>query len=312
MKNHIGMVKSMYYYWLYGSRVVSDLEFPQLLVWENGEQGSPVRAEIEIRGGSMPEEAREKAAGLYEFGRERSWLLNKTCSLVMEKGRKITYFLREGGKEAYLRTYILGWGMSMLALQRGELAIHCSAVARKGEAVLIAGESGSGKSTLTTAFLRQGYRLMADDMAIVRCDGQGGAWVEAAFPYQKLCRREALAAPVPREELIYIDEEKDKFLVPCRESFSRESAGVKAMLILRRTGGGEVETRRLRGMELFFACADNLFLRKLLGERKFEADVGQKCLELAACLPMYSIGRPEGRDTTGEVAQRAFECLDSQ
>ena len=152
----------MYIYQLYGLKLETDLEFRQLVAGEkNG------AADVTITAGSIPEEIIKKEAGSkYEFGETMSWLSNNTCRLLVKDGREITYSLKEGGNPGYLGNYILGWGMSMLALQRGILAVHCSAVANERGAILICGESGAGKSTLTTAFLEQGYRLMADDMAL--------------------------------------------------------------------------------------------------------------------------------------------------
>ena len=55
---------------------------------------------------------------------------------------------------------------------------------------------------------------------------------KAAFPYQKLCRDAALRSGHPLDSLIYIDEAKDKYLVPCHEIFDDTSRPVKAIIIL--------------------------------------------------------------------------------
>ena len=132
----------MYTYQLYGLRLQTDMDFQQLVMVE-----ACGAADVTIAAGLIPEEIIRKEEDIrYEFGESVSWLSNKTCRLLVEKGEKITYSLKEGGNPAYLRSYILGWGMSMLALQRGILAVHCSAVANERGAILICGESGAGKS----------------------------------------------------------------------------------------------------------------------------------------------------------------------
>ncbi len=296
----------MYYYRLYGFTIKSDLEFLQL-VPEQADRS--VEQEIVVKAGSVPERIACVEDKKYEFGENFSWLSNKTTWLMVENGRKITYSLKEGGKPDYLRAYILGWGMSMLALQRGILAVHCSAVADERGAILICGESGSGKSTLTTAFLESGYRLMADDMAFVETKPGERAFASPAFPYQKLCRDAALAKGYHLEELIYIDEDKDKFLVPYRGNFDLEAVPVRGMLVLGVVGGDEVVCREIIGVNRFSMVANNLFLRNLLGAQKYEPKTGQLCLNMAAAVPIEFIGRPAGHDTVREVVNQAFAAV---
>lgn len=297
----------MYVYYLYGMRVVTDIEFPQLIDMDDNVGPVP---EIRIVSGEIPSEVLARRDVTYEFGEKFSWLTNRTTWMIVENGEKITYQLKEGGKVEYLRTYLLGWGMSMLALQRGILALHCSAVADEKGAVLICGESGAGKSTLTTAFLERGYRFLADDMAFVSCTPGEGAVVSPAFPYQKLCRDTAILKGYHPEEMIYIDEEKDKFLVPYRGEFRLESVSVRGILLLGVVSGNEVVSGEVKGMDCFHLVANNLFLRHLLGKRKYEPRIGQLCLNMAAAVKGAYLGRPKEGNSIEEVVQRAVEIAE--
>lgn len=298
----------MYFYQIYGNRISSDLEFPQLISIENLEERE---ADIVIRSGKIPEEIKEREPEQkIEFGETLSWLINKTTWFMVKDGKTIIYELRPGGNETYLRTYLLGYGLSMLFLQRGELTIHCSAVAKSGKAVLISGESGSGTSTLTSHFLKDGYTLMADDVALVNmCDGK--ATVYPAFPYQKLCRDAALKNGYRLEELIYIDEDKDKFLVPYQGNFSTEGCDAQAMLwLVTEEKISEPYKMELTGMNKFYCCANNLFLRKLLREKRYNTMVGPKCLEIASAVPMYMLRRPVSGNTEEQIWQLAKTCVE--
>lgn len=48
----------------------------------------------------------------------------------------------------------------------------------------------------------------------------------------KLCRDVVLRQGYPPEELLYIDEKKDKFLVPCTGVFQREKARLERFVFL--------------------------------------------------------------------------------
>lgn len=294
----------MYCYKLYDLKVKSDLKFPQLIVWEDESE-----CDLEIVSGVMPEEiitrAEEKK---YLFGTERSYLVNKTCCMLVENGNRITYTLKPEGLEKYLQSYILGFGMSMIAMQRGMIAIHCSALADEDGAILIAGESGAGKSTLATAFIEAGYRLMADDMVLVETV-EGKAMAKPAFPFQKLCRNVVMEKGYDMNELIYINEEKDKFLVPFKGEFVTKPLPVKAFIYLVIVNAEEVLTDEVKGIDKLRLCADNLFLRNLLGQERFAPHIGQRCLEAAAAMPMYCVGRPDKKDTSKEVSEKVFEIL---
>lgn len=294
----------MYYYKLYDLKVKSDLKFPQLIVLEDESE-----CDLEIVSGVMPEDivarAEEKK---YEFGTDRSYLFNKTCQMLVENGSRITYTLKPGGLEKYLQSYLLGFGMSMVAMQRGMIAIHCSALADEDGAILIAGESGAGKSTLATAFIESGYRLMADDMVLVETV-EGKAMAKPAFPFQKLCRNVVMEKGYDMNELIYINEEKDKFLVPFKGEFVTKPLPVKAFIYLVIVNAEEVLTDEVKGIDKLRLCADNLFLRNLLGQERFAPHIGQRCLEAAAAMPMYCVGRPDKKDTSKEVSEKVVEIL---
>lgn len=292
----------MYCYKVFGIKVKSDLEFPQLV---EDKVGDCFDAEIEVV--PLSERIKEQWPGKkYEFGREYSWLSNTTCQLQVYDGKRITYALTGEGNPEWLQTYILGYGMSMLALQRDMLPIHCSVVADERGAVLIAGESGAGKSTATTAFLKTGYTLMADDMAWA-----DGTKVYPAFPYQKLCRDVVEREGYNPEELIYIDEQKDKFLARYRGEFGTEGRPMKGFILLHLTQEEQVTAREMNGFDRLHVYVGNLFLRKLMTkEQKYAPYIGKIGLEMASNVPLLCIGRPVGKDTAKEVVETAMQWVE--
>lgn len=290
----------MYHYKIYDLNLVSDLPFSQLISCEND------HSDIEITASDVSSQLPLHPADVsFDCNTDIGWLENRTCYLLVRNGNSIHYELKSGGNEQYLRTYILGWGMSMLAMQRNEAAFHCSAVSDDDGAILLCGESGSGKSTITNAYLSHGCQLMADDMSFISCQDEA-VIAKAAFPYQKLCRDAALRCGQPLDSLIYIDEAKDKYLVPCHTVFDASSRPVKAIIILCRAPVRQVELHKLKGLDAFHACVDNLFLRHLLKEKKYAPAIAGQCLKIASRVPVYVIMRPQDADTIQEVVNAAF------
>ncbi len=302
-----------YCYSLYGMRVMADLAFPQLDPVLPKRTGDLDGEEIQILAMTEPEEAQfRKEHGDCVCGSflnaEKSWLCNRTLEMSAEQGNRIRYHVRNGGDPGAVRTYLLGFGMAMLALQQGKLAFHCSALeSPQGETLLIAGESGAGKSTLTAALLGRGYRFLADDMAIVEMSGTDGVWVSPAFPYMKLCRDAVLRQGYVPEELLYMDEKKDKFLVSCKEAFQREKVRLKRFVFLgiqSEEESGKIRVEKVTGSDSMLVYKENLFLRHLWKKQgsEMKIEIWQNCLRMAEQIPVYSVKRPAAGDSTAEVA----------
>lgn len=287
----------MYKYKLYDLIIETDLDFPQLITCDSID----AVADITIQSGEIPSyilEAEER--GKYsDFSENSCWLVNQSIRMLVSNGTTILYSLKEGAK--YHRTYLLGWGMSMICLERKTPAIHCSAITDGNKAYLIAGESGSGKSTVTDSLLCKGYQFLADDVIRVSLTEGNIAIAHPCFPYRKLCRDAALRNGYSLDELIYIDEEKDKFLVPSHSLFYNQSVPVAGIIILYSHKGEDLKTDNLTGLHLFHACVGNLFLRRLLKDRKYEPFVAQSCLKIASSIKACTIGRPAGKDTLSKV-----------
>ncbi len=294
----------MFYYKLYGQVIKSDLEFKQLIPAEECD------TDITFRKGDIPEEI-IGTVNQFDVGDDYSWLSNNTCYLVIRNGKELIYQLKPGASEDYMRAFILGYGIAMLHHQRGSLAVHCSALSYNGSAVLISGRSGSGKSTLTSALLEEGLSLMADDMAVVNPNNEK-AIAYPAFPFQKLCRDAALANGKDLSKLIYIDENKDKFLVPFRGEFDTAGKPVLAMFILM----GEVDTdqvilEEVRGVAKIPTLGNNLFLNKMLKDNKFKGKCGQNSVTAAGKFPIFLVGRPAGNCPVEAVKEVVMEKISS-
>lgn len=289
------------YYKVYGLVLEADLEISYLECATREECNK--KDLVKIRRGSLSKLVLDSDNGTWKIGKEFSYLHNNTMRMEILAGKELHYEKKPEGKEEYLKAFILGYGLSMLCLQRNIITIHCSAIEHQGKAILISGESGSGKSTLTRRLLDRGFGFMADDIAAV-LPAENAAMVQPTFPYQKLCRDgvENLVKPEAIEELIYIDEDKDKYLVPMKKAFVREAIPAKAMIYLYAYEGTTMRVHKLEGMDKLVHIAGNQFLRKLLGEDKYAPFIGAICLELAKNMEVYAIGRPKYAEAGEEMA----------
>jgi len=70
-------------------------------------------------------------------------------------------------------TYLLGQVLSFALLKQGIEQLHATVVAFEGRALALTGDCGRGKSTLAAALLRQGGKLLVDDMLVLKSNGRG-------------------------------------------------------------------------------------------------------------------------------------------
>ena len=70
-----------------------------------------------------------------------------------------------------IRTFLVTSGLGALAIQRGCLVLHGTALERDGEAILLLGHPVAGKSTLAWCLLQDGWRLLSSELVAVSPDG---------------------------------------------------------------------------------------------------------------------------------------------
>jgi hypothetical protein len=292
-------------YSLYGLTIESDVKLIQLV---KAKENSIT--DVYIKSGKCADEVTdylEKAGALedqYEIGMQYSCFMNMGGYYIIRDGSEIIYETKEGYSPEDLSTWLLGFSFAMLLLQRKTLAIHCSAVCggdKEGSgAILIAGDPGAGKSSLTKKLMEDGYKIMADDVAAVKVHDE--IRVYPAFPYQKLVRNEVDKRGLNKEELIYINEDKDKFLVPVGDAFCGEDQPIGCMFYIVVADVPELSVKKLSGLEQFMAFRRNLFLHRLSGAWENDKEVLDLCLKATGKCPVYLLIRPNGVDSVGAMA----------
>lgn len=139
-------------------------------------------ADVRIRRGAVPAALSgvEHQGPVWQCAGERVLIwFPWDMAFLVEGGRRITYQADDGVDDLDLRLFLLNTPWLVLAMQRGLLPLHASAVAHGREVHAFTAPSGGGKSTLAAALSARGYALFADDVLLlepvrsdeVRCYG---------------------------------------------------------------------------------------------------------------------------------------------
>jgi hypothetical protein len=71
-----------------------------------------------------------------------------------------------------IRTFLVTSGLGALAIQRGALVLHGTALARDGEAIVLLGRPTSGKSTLAWCLQQQGWQVLSSELVVLGADSR--------------------------------------------------------------------------------------------------------------------------------------------
>ena len=179
------MSATVFDYMLFGLRVRSELELPDLAL-------APVVGPADVRIRSAPLDVADTSPGLSVHGQALVLTIDEVARYHIAHGSEIVVEACKGVDPRNVRLFLLGSAFGALLHQRGLLPLHANAVEIDGRAVAFMGPSGAGKSTLAAWFHDRGYRVIADDVCVVSSDAEGSR-VSPGLPRLRLWA-EAIAA----------------------------------------------------------------------------------------------------------------------
>ncbi len=208
---------------------------------------------------------------------------------LISSGREIRVQPYTNRDDPMVRLFLLGTALSVLLQQRGLLPIHGNAIEVNDGCLVCVGESGAGKSTLATAFLQQGFRLLADD--VVPVDQAGLAW--PGFPRIRLWGETASKFAIETTGLPRILPEMDKYQIPLGPGFCNAPLPVKWLYVLEAHDAETFEILPYEGMARFEPLHQNTYRVQYLEHFAMKSKNLQQVTDLAGKIHMAKIRRPK-------------------
>jgi predicted ATPase len=189
--------------------------------------------------------------------------------------------------------------MGALAHQRGLLTLHASAVEVDGRCVLFAGESGSGKSTITAAFHDRGYRIVTDDISVVRFKEDGNPVVNAGHRRVKLwvdvLEHVGESLGDRRKPRIGIQ----KYSVTTPGPVPGAPLRLARMFVFSPRSAQVIELRSLTGRSKVAAVVTETYRRRMLTALGQSSTHFAQCAAFARRVPLVAVDRPMSLDGLG-------------
>ncbi|WP_413307759.1 aldolase [Bacillus sp. 1P10SD] len=182
----------------------------------------------------------------------------------IEDGRKITVSPLKDFDKDLARLIILGTCMGVILIQRKILPLHGSAVEINGKAYAIVGESGAGKSTLASAFLREGYNLLTDDVISLSLSNENIPLITPSYPSQKLWEDSLNHFGLDKNIYNSLYGRKTKYSVPIVGQYSDKTIPLAGIFELTKTENEKIELVGIKGLEGFQTIYKNTYREFLI------------------------------------------------
>ncbi|HKM34423.1 MAG TPA: hypothetical protein VJY54_06745 [Lachnospiraceae bacterium] len=223
----------------------------------------------------------------------------------ISNGQRITIEPTPEATLIQLTAYVIGWGFAFLFTQRGFSALHCTALDINGDGVLISGISGCGKSTTALSLIQRGYKYLADDIAML--NPLNSMEITPAYPIQKVCHN--IIDSLNPENLLFINEERDKYSYYNTAEFCCLPRRLKAVIVLRCADIPSVQVEEVTGLNKYLRTLECLFLSEIYAFSETPEGDKYRCLKLAEQIHLYIITRPYSGNTLDEITDKIINLV---
>ncbi|MFJ7756089.1 aldolase [Peribacillus muralis] len=218
----------------------------------------------------------------------------------IEGGKTITVSFSEEENEDRVRLYILGSCMGIMLMQRKVLALHGSAIAIDGKAYVFIGESGAGKSTLASSFMKQGYKLLSDDIVALSMK-EGIPWVTPSYPQQKLWLESIQAFEMKATDYEPLFDRITKFSIPVRADFQNTPMPLGGIFELSCEDVEAIEFHPVKKLHRLKVLYTHTYRRSILERMGMMAWHFTYCAECLPSVSIYRIIRPTSAFTAHDL-----------
>ena len=233
----------------------------------------------------------------------------KIGKFSLSQGYEIVIEPAENIEDSILRNFVLGIVLASLLRQRGLLVFHGSAVKINNGAVAFLGMSGWGKSTLASAFHKQGYSFVTDDVMAINMK-TGLPIALPSFPKTKLCEDAAIAMEHDVEQLPKVHSSSRKYVKCISEGFSETPLPLKRIYIL--AVGEEHKIEPINGRNALMELLKHSHGANLLEIPELATSNFNQCQKLLEHVSIYRLVRPRSLSQLTESIRLVEENIDSQ
>lgn len=273
----------------YNLTISSDLELPEINAKSSDARKSDVV--IHFRDLSKVQVTDGTQIAPYMWASKSTLMIDipEVARFLISDGDDIAIDPLPGIDEASLRVFLLGSAFGALLMQRGFFVLHGNAVELDDKCLVCVGPSGIGKSSLTAAFMKRGYRVLADD--VVPIDVTGHAL--PGFPRIKLWQDVADKMEIDTRCLHRIRPNLEKFNMPLGDHFCNISRPITHICVLAGHNDETVAITPITGVLKFSVLQENTYRPRFIEGMNLQREHLRQCSALAANVSVAKVQRPK-------------------
>lgn len=287
-----------YFYSAFGLNIESEMEIDYM---ENCEPSVP---DVKIVYGCTPlklEKPVHKGV-LYEVAQNEFLLrVDHVANYYVKAGHTIM-IEKTGDNDKATILYLVTSVFGALFYQRGLLPFHGSTLEINNKGVMILGLSGSGKSTLTTKLHLKGYKVLSDDISVVKVTNNVPV-VFSSTKYIKLWKNVMEHFSLDPENFDRVRKEILKYRVLVKDFMPGKTVALKSIFVLSQSNTNEVIYQPMSGMEKFSLLRRNLYRQRFIAGNEPESKIFSTLSNIAQGIDVYKLERPKSGFSTSNLAK---------
>lgn len=297
----------MYNYWGYGLAIASEIEFPELLPYDSEQP------DVLITLGKTPENLTGadviKRVNLFMSPSEYLLKFVNVANYYVSMGNRIIVEPMATADKKSIRLFLLSNAMAAILHQRDTISLHASAIEHNGGLVLFCGQSGTGKSTTATMFQQKGFKIISDDVCVLKMDGDILSAVPS-YPMMKLWEDSFAKAGLPiAEEADKIRPHMPKYARFFHDNFDITPKPVKKVFVLENRNVDKVTIEPLNAISAFKELQKNTYRLVQMNAMQKRNSHFAVISKLTVVAQVYKICRPNGSNTLSTVIDLVTQTL---
>ncbi|MDQ0975352.1 hypothetical protein QFZ31_005230 [Neobacillus niacini] len=299
-------------YRAFGLSILSEIPLPEVmdLSEQNGDIDVYIKLDISLP--TLWDSLQNEKRKLIVYENLVLFEVPQTAIFGIKDGKNILVCPLKEADFDKIRLYILGTCIGVLLMQRKILPLHGSAVVINNKAYAIIGKSGAGKSTLATAFIKNGYQLLSDDVIAVGFEEGDIPYVMPSYPQQKLWSESMSIFGMETSNYSPLFERETKFSVPIINDFYSNPLPLSGIFELIKTEERNINFRKIEGLERVQTVLRQTFRGSLLNQMGLTGWHFNISLNLINKTPIYQLQRPSKGFTASELLSIILGQINSE
>jgi hypothetical protein len=297
----------MFHYWGYGLTIASEIEFPELLPFDFE------TADVTIHLGKTPEILTGanviNRVGVCISPTEYLFKFLNTAKYYTANGNSIIVEPMPGTDYQSVRLFVLSNAMAAILHQRDTICLHASAIEYGEGVVLFCGISGAGKSTTATMLQQKGYKVISDDVCVLKAEGDFVTSVPS-YPMMKLWEDSFEKTGVAKvDDTHKIRPQLPKYARFFHQDFDITPHRVKKIFVLDVNTSHEVSVSPVSLVNAFKELQKNTYRPVQMNAMQKRSSHFAIVSKLTTAAKIYKITRPHGVNTLEKVTGLIIQQL---